>query len=405
MRSGIDVVVIGTGIAGASVAYSLARRGMRVTTADAHRPGQATAASAGILEPWSGAEEDEGLYRLQADATRYYPTLLRRLSEDGIDDVGYARNGALVVSESSRDLDAVESRVSGRAIGEPSVGSVSRLTGPEARELFPALARELGAVHISGAARVDGGRLRRSLLQAAARHGATSLEGNAEVVITRSRTAAVLVAGRKLESDAVVIAAGAWTNQVLAPLGLRVPVEPQRGQIIQLRLEDVDSSAWPSVLPLTPHYIVSFDDSRIAVGVTRESGSGFDPRITAGGQRLVLDAALAVAPGLADATYLETRVGLRPLASDQRPHVGPVPGVDGLVVCTGFGPVGLTLGPWMGELVADMVEGARAPEHAGLEPRFEDLGEAGASAANRSGAATTNHVTAIQSSLKPPARR
>ena len=84
-----------------------------------------------------------------------------------------------------------------------------------------------------------------------------------------------------------------------------------------------------------------FDGGRIVAGATRETGSGFDARVTAAGLRRVLDDALALAPGLADAALVEVRVGLRPLAAAMVPTVGPVPGLDGAFVATGYGAAGL----------------------------------------------------------------
>jgi D-amino-acid dehydrogenase len=111
------------------------------------------------------------------------------------------------------------------------------------------------------------------------------------------------------------------------------------------------------VLPVASHYLVAFDGGRIAVGATRETGSGFDPRVTAAGQRQVLDDALRVAPGLADATLLETRVGLRPLA--EAPIIGPLPEQPRVHLNTGFGAAGLTMGPLVGHLLAQLILGDR----------------------------------------------
>jgi D-amino-acid dehydrogenase len=90
----------------------------------------------------------------------------------------------------------------------------------------------------------------------------------------------------------------------------------------------------------------------VVAGATRETGSGFDYRVTPGGLAEVLGQALAVAPGLATGSYLETRVGFRPMSPDLRPLLGPVSGVGGLVVATGLGATGLTMGPYAGELAA-----------------------------------------------------
>ena len=59
-----------------------------------------------------------------------------------------------------------------------------------------------------------------------------------------------------------------------------------------------------------------------------------------------------MAPGLGPAAYLETRVGFRPAAPDARPLLGPVPGVPGLIIATGLGAEGLTMGPYAGGIAA-----------------------------------------------------
>jgi D-amino-acid dehydrogenase len=200
---------------------------------------------------------------------------------------------------------------------------------------------------------VDGRKLRAALLRAAGRHGAELVQAWATVVPRKDSAPLVHGAGVPLEGDAVVVAAGAWSSALLAPLGCEVPVEPQRGQITHLRLDGVDTSDWPSVLPSTGHYLVAFEGGRVVVGATRESGSGFDPRVTAAGQLEVLSRALTVAPGLAGATVLETRVGLRPLAV--LPRIGAVPGHPGLYLNAGFGAGGLTMAPIVGSALAQLV--------------------------------------------------
>jgi D-amino-acid dehydrogenase len=83
----------------------------------------------------------------------------------------------------------------------------------------------------------------------------------------------------------------------------------------------------------------------------------------------VLDDALRVAPGLADATIIETRVGLRPLADREEPIIGPMPGCRGLHVVTGFGAAGLTLGPLVGDAVArTILEGSPPAEITPFSP-------------------------------------
>ena len=153
------------------------------------------------------------------------------------------------------------------------------------------------------------------------------------------------------------IAGGAWSATFGRQLGVHIPVEPQRGQIVHLRLPEADTSRWPVVTAFHGHYMVPWPDGRVVAGATREVGSGFAPRVTADGLREVLAEALRVAPGLAGWDFHEVRVGLRPLSADYLPVLGAVPGNSGIYLATGHGPTGLTLGPFSGKIVADLVLG------------------------------------------------
>ncbi|MGH1549651.1 NAD(P)/FAD-dependent oxidoreductase [Leifsonia poae] len=351
-----SAIVIGTGVAGASTAFALSRRGVAVTLVDAELTGQATAAGAGIIQPWSSVAEG-AFYDLYAAGADFYPELIAQLAAVGVDDIGYRRAGALVVNRDSSVLDGVEERLAARRPQAASMGEVARVSAERARELFPPLGDGFAGIHISGGARVDGRVLRAGLLAGAQGLGATVIPGTATLDATDAGGWAAQVDGRTLEADTLVVAAGAWTNGLLEPFGRRVGVEPQRGQISHLRVGTADTRFWPSVHPVASHYLVAFDDSRVAVGATRETGSGFDPRVTAEGQRQVLENALSVAPGLADATLIETRVGLRPLPDGELPTVGALEGIDGVYVNAGFGAAGLTMGPLVGDRLAAEIVG------------------------------------------------
>jgi D-amino-acid dehydrogenase len=140
-----------------------------------------------------------------------------------------------------------------------------------------------------------------------------------------------------------------------------LPIEPQRGQIVHLQLPGQDTRDWPVILPPGSHYLLAFDDARIVAGATRETGVGFDYRVTASGQAEVLAEALNVAPGLATATIVETRVGFRPIGPEIRPFLGRAHGLDGLLIGNGLGAAGLTIGPFAGRLLADAALGCEPP--------------------------------------------
>ena len=350
------IVVVGAGILGASTAYHLARDGADVAIVDQAHDGQATAAGAGIICPWASSVDDPAFYELYAAGARYYTDLVPALSELGETDLGFRRVGALLVSTDPSELAPAESMLQRRRIEAPEIGDVSRLTPHEARASFPPLHAGLAGLHVSGGARVDGRLLAASLLRAAEHHGATVARGLVELISPcGDRVLGVSLDDRSIMADAVVVTAGAWVPALLRPLGINLPIQPQRGQIVHLRLPGQDTNAWPVVLPPGSHYLLAFDGSRIVAGATREMGTGFDYRVTAAGQAEVLSEALRIAPGLGAATLVETRVGFRPVSHDGRPLLGRVRDVKGLVIGNGLGAAGLTIGPLAGRLLADVV--------------------------------------------------
>jgi D-amino-acid dehydrogenase len=365
------LIIVGAGITGAACAYTASALGAEVTLIDAERPGRATVAGAGIICPWTAAVDDPAWYDFARTAAREYPALIAALADQGEADVSYRQVGALLLVGTPDQPDqaqpdqaqpdqaqpdqagAARQRLAARSAGAPEMGEVSLLDGAQAQELFPPLRPDAIAVHIAGAARVDGRQLTAALVRAAVRQGATIRTGTATLSCRAGRVTGVSVDGDLVEADAVVAAAGAWTAGFVEPAGVTVPVVPQRGQIVHIGLDDADTSRWPVILPSTTgHYLLAFDGSRVVAGATREAGSGYDVRVTPGGLAEVLANALSVAPGLSQGTLLETRVGLRPVGPDIRPLLGPVRGVDGLVVATGLGATGLTMGPLAGAVAA-----------------------------------------------------
>ncbi|MBS0560977.1 MAG: FAD-binding oxidoreductase [Proteobacteria bacterium] len=352
------VAVIGAGVVGASAAWWLARAGAEPVLIDPEAEGRATAAGAGIVVPWARTHQpDPDWHRRGAAAGRFYPEMITALGEDGETDTGYARCGAMIVDADPAVLDGIERDLIARHAEAPGMGGIARLDPAQARAAFPPLHPAMSAIHVEGGARVDGRRLAAALRRAAARRGTTEMHGAARL-IRRPGGTGVQVDGTDVPADAVLVAAGAWSAALLAEIGLRLPVAPQRGQIVHLRA-DTDTSAWPAVLPLpiAVSYLVTFEGGRVVAGATRETGSGFDYRLTAAGQAQVLADALRVAPGLGGMGVIEWRIGFRPLADDLLPLLGPAQGVPGLFVATGLGGGGLTLGPLSGRLIAEAILG------------------------------------------------
>jgi D-amino-acid dehydrogenase len=356
----VHIVIIGSGILGASTAFHLAGMGRAVTVIDAGLDGRATAAGAGIICPWVSVVDDPAFYRLYTAGGEYYPELVAALADAGETETGYRRVGAMLVSDDASELAWIERMARQRMV--PAMVEVRRLSAVQAQDLFPPLRAGLGGVFVAGGARVDGGNMGAALLRAAECLGASMIRGHAALAVENGRVVGVEVGGpdgvgQRILADRVIVTAGAWTDLVLRRLGLGVGVEPQRGQIVHLRLDGVPTQDWPVLLPPGSHYIVPFDGGRVVAGATRETGAGFDYRVTASGQAEVLNEALSIAPGLGAGTLVETRVGFRPAPAALRPSLGWVRGIKGLAVGTGLGAAGLTIGPFAGRLLAGMVAG------------------------------------------------
>ncbi|WP_433508920.1 NAD(P)/FAD-dependent oxidoreductase [Nonomuraea sp. CA-143628] len=423
------VAVIGSGIVGAAAAWHLSGRGVSVTVVDGAFSGRATEAGAGIVCPWVDHPDDDAWYRLAREGARHYPDLVSALGED----IGYARVGALLVATDPVELEPIRALLLRRHPEAPEMGDITDVAAPSA--LFPPLREGLSAIHVPGAARVDGRAVRDALLRAAIRQGADLRTGTAtltpdggvllhttpdgdlplrtttgapgpephvgEAGIPGSRLefptgevgapsnrlkspgegtgmpsdrlrspveragasserglAPVEEAGVRVEADAVIVAAGAWSGEVCRGLGVEIPVSPRRGQIVHAALDGVDTASWPIVLPRSGPYLLGFPGSRLVVGATVED-AGFSPYVTIGGVHEVLAAGLRLAPGLDGARVVETRVGLRPVHAAGTALIDRL--TDRVVVATGLGAYGLTAGPFTGQIAAALALGETPP--------------------------------------------
>lgn len=349
-------IVIGSGILGASTAYQLAKLGADVTVVDSGMPGQATDAAAGIICPWISQRRNQDWYTLARAGARYYGSLIQELEAEGEHDTGYARVGALRLHREREKLAALEKLAAERRYEAPEMGEIQLLEPDEVKRRFPPLDEGFYALYVSGAARVDGRALRESLLRAAVRHGAVLVHGEATLLHDESSVTGVRIGKEEIGADAIAVCAGAWGRQLLAPLGLEFQVTYQKAQIVHLTLSDAATERWPVVMPPGDQYILAFDNSRIVIGATHENDlPGYDTRVTVGGLQEVINKALTVAPGLKDGSFMEARVGFRPFTPGFLPVIGALPGWKGIYAANGLGASGLTMGPYIGAQLAQIM--------------------------------------------------
>ncbi len=342
---------------GTSAALHAARAGASVALYDRRDVGRATDAGAGIVAPAMNTRDRRPQFELAVAAAKAYPELVDSLGSVGV-DTAYEVVGLLAAAIGAGEEAQFESFAATvldreQQAGHPTGHRLERLDPGGAHDRYPPLGDVRGALFDPGGARVDGRKLAEALLAAA-------VEAGVQVRTESIESVTAIDPG----VETVIIAGGAWSPRFAEELDASIPVEPQRGQIAHLGIPaDLgETGSWPMLKLFSDQYQVSWPDQRVAVGATRETGSGFAPHTTAAGVRDVLDEALRAAPGLAMAEVLEVRVGLRPVTADLMPVIDRLPGPLDVVVATGHGPTGLTTGPYSGRLAADLALG-RTVDH------------------------------------------
>src|SRR5262249_33141770 len=160
-------------------------------------------------------------------------------------NTGYEEVGCLFVARDEAEAghlpETLRIMTERRDDGVANIGDLSIVDGKTARSLFPPLAEFPASIYLSAAARVDGRLLRDSLRRAAEKRGAVAITGTAEPAIAGDRAVGVLLDGHLVPADQIVISGGAWSNDLGDLLGLSLPIEPQRGQIIHLEVPGTDT--------------------------------------------------------------------------------------------------------------------------------------------------------------------
>ncbi|QDV38497.1 glycine oxidase ThiO [Tautonia plasticadhaerens] len=355
-KSHPDVVVVGGGVIGLSIAYLLAREGLRPVVLDRRELGrEASWAGAGIIAPGSEIPQALPMARLRTRSAGLYPEWSERLREETGIDNGYRRSGAVDVAfdpKGENDLMAAAGRWRAEGI------AFERLEPRDFDRVEPALSPELRVAYfVPDRAQIRNPRHLRALADSAGRRGARLLPGVpcTGFEVSGGRVIAVKTPAGPIPCGSAVVSAGPWTGDLLGSLGVRVATPPVKGQIVLLRSE---RPVLRRIVELGSRYLVPRDDGRVLVGATEED-AGFDARPTASASRDLIDLAIRLCPVLADSAVEATWAGLRPGSMDSRPIIGVVPGYENLIVAAGHRRSGLQLSPATAEVVADLLLGRR----------------------------------------------
>jgi glycine oxidase len=357
-----DVLIVGAGLIGLGIAYELAKEGVSVRILDGQAPASSASwAGAGMLAPYTEALEGEAFEAACAQSLQAFPAFAAELEDRTGVDVQLRLDGIVEAAYDETSAGRLQAHVA--TLAERGIRA-------EWHDRRGALALEgilgrgcIGAALVRDEGQVDNRALGRALRIACEALGVridVGLEALA-LEVADGRARGVQTKRGFLAAATVINAAGAWAGSLAGvPLEARIPVVPIKGQMFALA---VPPRLIRRVLWVPGAYLVPRADGRLLVGATVED-AGFDQRVTAGGLRTVLDAALDALPGLRDFSMCETWAGLRPGSPDGIPFIGATP-LEGYLVASGHHRNGILLAPLTARLVADLILG-RPSEHLAL---------------------------------------
>jgi glycine oxidase len=359
MNKTADVAVIGGGAIGCSVAYHAAVRGARVVLleSEAELGSGASGALAGMLSGQGEAEDPGPLRDLLVKGREYHKTFEQELYEATGLDPGYVWDGAL---RTATDEASKERLLKEHSWHEEANLPSEWLSAEEARELEPAISAEIiGGLYLPEDGQVNPRPLVQALAQGGALKGAKIHEATRVTgfVTERERLTGVRTMTQgAISAGTVVLAAGAFSDLLSEQLGVRLPVYPLKGQLLVLHTRPVPIKAniWDS----GNDYVVPKKDGRVIVGATEEPDV-YDRRTTLGGVAELSRVALGLVPKLAEASFIGAWGGLRPATPSGNPILGPVEGLDGLLLATGHFRNGVLLSAITGEIVGALSLGER----------------------------------------------
>jgi len=357
----MNIVVVGGGVIGSSIAYHLQRAGAAVTLVERGEiGGEASSAAAGMLIAPVEDAGNRSFDDLRRASLMMYPVLLDEVQRLSRVHVEYKVPGMLRTARTETMARQLKRLAENH--------NLEWVEGGALRALEPALGRDLlGAAFAAKDADLNPGLLTLALARSAEKLGAK--------VRKRTILTGFLSRGTRIEGvrtnredirniDAIVLAAGPWTASLSMRLGARLATPPMRGQMLAYKSKAIRHAIWGE-----DGYLIPKPRGQIFVGATIED-VGFRKTTTvralAGLQRM----AATLVPTLADATVASAWAGLRPGSPDGLPVIGRLPGKDNVYVATGHFRNGVLLAPITGRLVAELVLSGRADKR--LKPFSPD---------------------------------
>ncbi len=358
-----DIVVVGAGIIGLSIAWRLAGTGRSVLVLERAEVGAgASLAATGMLAP--AAEHEPGsdpLLPLALDSLARWPAFRDALEAASGLDIDYRMQGTLVLAIGRDEVERLRFR---HGLQTRSGIRARWLTGPEVREREPILRPSVTAgILCEDDHQVDPPRVMAALIRACRRASVALVAPCAVETLdwAGGRVCGVRTARGGVAAETVILASGAWSGEGgLLPAELALPVRPIKGQALSLkttaRTGTLSRMVWTEQVHMAPK-----GDGDLIVGATVED-CGFRQGLTAGGLYALLEGARRVMPGIEEMEVSAVWSGYRPTSDDDAPIVDEL--APGLVVATGHHRNGYLLTPATADAVTAFVGTGEMPAFA-----------------------------------------
>ena len=350
-----DIVIVGGGIIGLTIARALAQRGVGdvLLIERGNLGAEASWAAGGILAPQVEVDHQDDFFKLACDSRDLYLEFAESLKEETGVEVELDTTGTLCLGFTAAD----EAELRHRYEWQQREGlEVEWLNADDARRLEPAISAEVRcALLFPKDAQVENRRLISALVRANEELGTQIMIGSSVTAlrIKSERVSGVQTSHGFVSAPVVVIAAGAWASLIKSP-DANLPVidiEPVRGQMLCFEARPQFAR---HVIYSSRGYLVPRRDERVLAGSTVEH-VGFDKSVTEEGLAAIRSMAIEIAPGLAALPAIDSWSGLRPCAKDRLPVLGPTRGIAGLIYATGHYRNGILLAPITGKVIAHAI--------------------------------------------------